>query len=264
MRITNIGHATLLMELGGVRILTDPNFDARLGGLLSRVTRPGLSWDALPRPDALLLTHAHADHLSLASLDIVASGGPVPLYAPPGVAHWLRSRGYSAARSLAPGGAAVITGARGSVTVWAGAAAHQGSRYGVDRWAGRAAANTYLVDSGAESIFFAGDTGLTADSHALVADRLGACGRRLDVALLPIGYAPWWKPRFRRGHLSAADALTLFGRLDARALIPYHWGTFHHLTSGPFDAMRQLETQLAGYARRPDVKIVPPGSTISY
>jgi L-ascorbate metabolism protein UlaG (beta-lactamase superfamily) len=108
-------------------------------------------------------------------------------------------------------------------------------------------------------VFFAGDTGLTDESHCLVADTLWPLGRRLDVALLPIGYAPWWKPGFRRGHLSGADALTLFERLDARLLIPYHWGTFHHFTSGPFDAVRQVEPLLARHPRRHDVRWMAPG-----
>jgi L-ascorbate metabolism protein UlaG (beta-lactamase superfamily) len=263
MRITNLGHATLLVELGGVRLVTDPNFDARLAGLLPRVPTPGLAGAALAPPDAFLLTHAHADHLSFDSLHTLAAGEPVPLFAPPGVARWVARRGYPAARPLPPGEAVTVRGQAGTVTVRAGAAAHQGARYGIDRWAGRGSANTYLIDSGTESVFFAGDTGLGADTHTPLTQELGSNGRRLDVALLPIGRSPWWKPRFRRGHLSPGDALTLFERLDARLLIPYHWGTFHHLTSGPFDALREFEVHLGRHPRRSDVRIVPPGATFT-
>jgi len=69
VQITYIGHATLLLEIAGVRVLTDPNFEPKLGRFLPRVTAPGLEIDALPKLDALLLTHAHADHLSFKSLD---------------------------------------------------------------------------------------------------------------------------------------------------------------------------------------------------
>jgi L-ascorbate metabolism protein UlaG (beta-lactamase superfamily) len=262
MRVTNLGHATLMVEMGGVRVLTDPNFDARLGGVLPRVRTTGLTWGALPAPDAVLLSHAHADHLSFASLRALTARLRVPIYAPAGVARWLVARGHPDARAIRPGESASISGAAGTVTVTAGAAAHEGSRYGFDRWGGRGDANSYLIDSGAESAFFAGDTGLRGDSHALVAQAISARGRQLDAALLPIGRAPWWKPGFRRNHLSPADALELFDWLGARVLIPYHWGTFHHLTSGPFDAIQELEARLADYPRRADVRMVPPGAQL--
>jgi L-ascorbate metabolism protein UlaG (beta-lactamase superfamily) len=251
--VTYIGHATLLLELGGVRLLTDPNFDPRLGGFLPRVSPPGIPLAQLPPLDAILLTHAHADHLSFPSLDALPR--EVPLFAPPVVAHWLRRRGYEQATPLAPGESTPV----GPLRVRAAAARHLGARYAVDRW--RSAANMYLLDSGDRACFFAGDTALTPDSHRMVTMHLEARGRQLDVALLPIGHAPWWKPRFRRNHLTADDALTLFERLGARVFIPYHWGTFRHLTSGPYDAIERLRGRLDGHHRRSDVKILEPGAT---
>ena len=69
MRVTYIGHATLLIELGGATFLTDPNFDPKLGRILPRVSAPGIALEALPSLDSILLTHAHADHLSFDSLE---------------------------------------------------------------------------------------------------------------------------------------------------------------------------------------------------
>ena len=257
MKITYIGHATLLLEIAGARIITDPNFDPHLGRFLPRVSAPGIALDALPSLDAILLTHAHADHLSFDSLDRLPRD--IPLYAPPAVARWLRAKRYAHAEPLAPGEQTAIAG---TVRLHAERATHQGNRYGIDRW--RSAANMYLAETDAESLFFAGDTALMPDTHTLVERVLWSANRTLDVALLPIGYAPPWKPGFRRGHLSADDALLLFDKLRARYLVPYHWGTFDHVTSGAYDAINRLKSILPTYSRNADVRILEPGTMLEH
>jgi L-ascorbate metabolism protein UlaG (beta-lactamase superfamily) len=252
MRITYIGHATLLLEIGGARLLTDPNFDAKLGRILPRVSPPGIALDQLPALDAILLTHAHADHLSFDSLERLPRNAP--LFAPPPVAKWLRRLGISHAIDL-PAGESVAVG---DVSIHAAAATHRGNRYGFDRW--RSAANMYLLDGG-ETVFFAGDTALTGETHRMVEQTLWNHERGLDLALLPIGYAPWWKPGFRKGHLTANDALTLFERLRAGTFVPYHWGTFRHVTATAYDAIRRLRTQLEEHHLRASVRILEPGET---
>jgi L-ascorbate metabolism protein UlaG (beta-lactamase superfamily) len=117
----------------------------------------------------------------------------------------------------------------------------------------------YLVDTVNESLFFAGDTALTPETSGMVEKHIRSAGRQLDVALLPIGHAPWWKFNFRRGHLTSDDALTLFERLDAKILIPYHWGTFRHLTAGAHDAIVRLRARLPEHARGHQVRIIEPG-----
>jgi L-ascorbate metabolism protein UlaG (beta-lactamase superfamily) len=136
-----------------------------------------------------------------------------------------------------------------------------GSRYAIDRW--RSAANMYLVENDMESVFFAGDTALTADTHRLVDQVLWENGRSLDTALLPIGHAPPWKERsFRKGHLTGTDALALFDILRARVMLPYHWGTFRHVTAGAHDAINRLRDVLATHHRRDHVHIVEPGESL--
>ena len=119
----------------------------------------------------------------------------------------------------------------------------------------------YLLETKTVSAFFAGDTALVADTTDLVESHLTSTGRILDLALLPIGHAPWWKPGFRKGHLTSGDALTLFERLKARYLIPYHWGTFNHVTSTAFDAIDRLRTALETHPLSSSVKIQEPGMT---
>lgn len=254
LRITYIGHATLLLELAGVRILTDPHFGRRLGRFLARVSAPGISIADLPVIDALLLTHAHADHLSFACLDALPNN--VPLFSPPAVARWLSRRGYVHARPLAPSESVDLRG----LTIRAAAAKHYGSRYMIDRW--RSAANMYLLLTERHSVFFTGDTALTQETDRVVHDHLTGKSRQLDVALLPIGHAPWWKPGFRRGHLTSSDALALFERTQARHFVPFHWGTFHHVSAGPFDAIDRLRARLPDYEHRERVRILEPGETL--
>lgn len=253
MKITYIGHATLLLELGSAKILTDPNFDPKLGRLLPRVSAPGIALDKLPQLDAILLTHAHADHLSFDSLERLPHD--IPLFAPPVIARWLRRLGNPNAVDLPPDGSATV----GDVTIHAAGATHRGNRYGFDRW--RSSANMYLLDAG-ESIFFAGDTALVPDTHRLVERILWDHGRELELALLPIGYAPWWKPGFRKGHLTHEDALTLFERLRARIFVPYHWGTFRHVTATAHDAINRLRASLMSHHLNASVRIIEPGEAL--
>ena len=253
MRITYIGHATLLMELGGVTILTDPNFDTKLGRILPRVSAPGIALEKLPALDAILLTHAHADHLSFDSLDRLPKH--IPLFAPPVIAKWLRRLGHTHAVELPAGEKASLA----NVEIHAASATHRGNRYGYDRW--RSSANMYLIDAG-ETAFFAGDTALVGDTHHLVERVLWRDDRQLDLALLPIGYAPWWKPGFRKGHLTHDDALTLFERLQARVLMPYHWGTFRHVTATAHDAIDRLRESLRSHHLSAAVRIVEPGDSL--
>ena len=121
----------------------------------------------------------------------------------------------------------------------------------------------YLLETDDESAFFAGDTALTPSTHELVEEVLWAQNRELDIALLPIGYAPRWKPGFRRGHLTGDDALQLFQILRARAMLPYHWGTFRHVTASAHDAIDRLRSSLVQHDARERVHVIEPGESLT-
>ena len=223
--MTYIGHATLLLQFGTASILTDPNFDKKLGFFLPRVSAPGIEMSELPRISAILLTHAHADHLSFKSL--AALPRDIPIYAPPIIAEWLQREGFRTASGVEPEQRYEISG----VAVTAMRARHMGARYGLDRW--RGAAQMYLMDDGTRSILFTGDTAITPDASALART---IRPRRVDIALLPIGYAPRWKQYlFRRGHLTPADSLTLFEQIECTNPRPFPLGD---LSSRDFGCIR--------------------------
>lgn len=200
--ITWLGHATVLLEIDGTRLLTDPVLGRRVGPLV-RVAR-GVSPETIERIDAVLLSHLHSDHAHVHSLRRAARSAPV--IAPPAAGPWLRRRGLSDVRELAPGEETRI----GSLRVTATPAQHDGRRHPL----GPAAEPVGFAVRGSRSVYFAGDTDLFAEMARLAGS--------IDVALLPVA---GWGPTLGPGHLDperAAQAAALIGPSIA---IPIHWGT---------------------------------------
>lgn len=206
VRATWWGHSTVWLEDSGVRLLTDPLLVNRLAHLHRRrgpvPTLPG-------PPDAVLVSHLHADHLHLGSLRQL--GPDVPLVLPPGAADFVR-RGLGPGRrgrcvELGPGESTTV----GALRVTAVPAAHHGGR---GPWSAvRGTAVGYLVQ-GAARTWFAGDTGLFAAMAELAP---------LDLALVPVG---GWGPTLGPGHLDPAAAAEATRRVAARWAVPVHYGTF--------------------------------------
>lgn len=218
--LTFLGHATVLIELGGLRILTDPILVDRLM-FLTRVVRP-LDPALFAAVDLVLISHLHLDHfdrLSLARLD------PAPeIIVGPGGAGLARRWGWERVTELAPGQSRTVR----DVLVTAVPASHPGSR---PPFGPRGTAVGYLLESGEARIYFAGDTDLFPEM-ATMAD--GA----LDVALLPIG---GWGPRLGSGHLDPARAVEAAARVRPRYAVPIHWGTLW-----PYGLQRMSATRLEG------------------
>lgn len=206
MRATWWGHSTVWLEDSGVRLLTDPV----LGNRVAHLRRRSGPQPVLPgAPDAVLISHLHADHLHLASLRQVAGDGPlvVPKGAAAFVANGLGRRYGDRCVELTPGDRIEV----GGVRVTAVRAAHRSGRGPWSRY--RAVPLGYLVH-GAARTWFAGDTGLF-DAMAELAP--------LDLALVPVG---GWGPTLGEGHLDPHAAAEAVRRCAPRWAVPVHYGTF--------------------------------------
>ncbi len=203
-QVTWIGHGTVLIELDGVRLLTDPLLRERVAHLHRHAPLPPAS--ALDGIDAVLLTHLHRDHLDLPSLRQV--GRAVPIVVPRGGGRLLLRRGFDSVREIAPGEEIAL----GSLRILATEARHHGGRGVVGA---RGPALGYVI-AGSRRIYDAGDTDLFDGMRAI-----GAGG--LDLALVPI----WgWASRLGPGHLDPRRAAQALELLRPGVAVPIHWGTY--------------------------------------
>jgi L-ascorbate metabolism protein UlaG (beta-lactamase superfamily) len=250
-RLTWIGHATVLVEVGGVRVLTDPLLRSRLGHLRRHGPAPGAG--TLRDLDAVLISHLHLDHLDLPSLRRLDPG--VPLFVPRGAGDYLRRMGFPRARELAVGERARIAAADGAgVDVLAVSAVHDGRRQPLRRLA---AETIGFVIEGPRHVYFPGDTDLSDD----MADLAGT----LDVALLPV----WgWGPSLGEGHLDPERAAQAAAVLAPRLAVPIHWGTFYprglaRLKPAPLrDPPHQFAARVAALAPEVEVRVLAPGKSV--
>ncbi len=259
-RIVFLGHATVLIECDGVRLLTDPLLRGRVAHLRRQVPpvdpRVLAEWAGWTAPKIVLISHLHHDHLDLASLRLL--GLDTPLLAPAGAGEWLRRRGFADVTELRAGEATGTVGA-GGLTVTAVQARHDGRRHP----GGRRAETLGYVVRGSRTIYFAGDTELfdgmadlgggvceestrgalgrapagisesvhgasgrtpagTSESVRGASGRVPAGTSRIDVALVPVA---GWGPKLGPGHMDPLDAARAVARLAPRIAIPIHWGT---------------------------------------
>jgi L-ascorbate metabolism protein UlaG (beta-lactamase superfamily) len=202
--ITWWGHATVTVELGGLRVLTDPLLTGRLAHL--RRQGPAVPSEAAVA-DLVVISHLHADHLHLPSLRRVSPRADVA--APAGAASLLRRAGRDATvHELGVGDEIAV----GDVRVRAVAAHHDGRRLPGSRHCGPALG--YVLSAGGDSVWFAGDTGLF--------DGLAAVGP-VRTAIVPVG---GWGPSLGPEHLDPAQAAEAVRRVGAEHAVPVHYGTF--------------------------------------
>ncbi len=206
LQVTWLGHSTVVMEVGGRRLITDPLLRRHSGPLRRRGRPPlGHQWQDV---DAVLLSHLHHDHAELRSLRML---GDVPVLTGPANAAWLLRRGL---------GGVVLEGwcdLGGGVSVRLVKAVHH-ARPMPHR---PNEAHGHLLRTAEAAVWVAGDTELYDEMTELP----GYAGRdRLDLAVVPVG---GWGPRLSPGHMGPEEAAAACAMTRARWALPYHWGTHH-------------------------------------
>lgn len=241
LRVCFVGHATFLLQGGGLNVLTDPVWSERASpfGFTGprRRNPPGIAFDDLPPIDAVLVSHAHYDHMDLDTIARLWARDRPRIIAPLGNDSIIRARDAAIEVATGDWGASLPLGASGSAAL---VPVHHWSARGLgDRnhalWAG------FVLRGVGGTVFFAGDTGYDGGRpFRRVTERHGAP----DLALLPIGaYEPRWfmAPQ----HMNPAEAVRGFGLLGARRALGYHWGTFKLTDEGVEQPALDLAQALA-------------------
>lgn len=245
-RVTWLGHATVLIETGGVRLLTDPVLRTRVAHL-RRHPPPA---PVRGRLDAVLVSHLHHDHLDLPSLRSLDPAAPLVVPRGAGRTRAVRSLRRTV-HELRAGEALPIAGA--DVRVRAVRAVHDGRRTPL---AADIAALGYVIE-GPRRVYFAGDTELF--------DGMREIGGELDLALLPV----WgWGPKLGPGHMDPGQAARAAALLRPAVAVPIHWGTLLPLGTGRRhrrllrDPGAAFAAHVADLAPEVRVAVLTPGQTL--
>lgn len=206
--ITWIGHASFLIQTPEHSVLVDPNW-ARWLKVIKRIKHPGMELHDLPAIDLVLVTHAHFDHLDRKTLKAVASDQPIVV--PRNVGNLVHDLGFNKVYEMRNW----QTFNHGSLKITMTPAKHWGARVLHDSHRGFGG---FLIEYAGRSILHCGDTSYF--------DGFTEIGKRADVeiALLPIG--AYDAPTKRDVHMNPEEALQAFTELNARTMIPMHYGTF--------------------------------------
>ena len=211
--ITLVNHATVLIRLGEIAVLTDPIYSRTISYFFPRVQKAGIPFNDLPAVDHILISHHDYDHLNLKTLRRLRRRGSSGVILPRGLASYARRAGFERIVEMSVWEEFEENGLR----ITSVPAKHVSNIKARDD--NRSACCGYVLQTDSRCVYFAGDTGY-ADFFQELGDRFS-----IDVALLPIGaYKPYnW---FKDLHLHPTAATQAFLDLRAKHLVPIHWGTF--------------------------------------
>jgi L-ascorbate metabolism protein UlaG (beta-lactamase superfamily) len=240
-RLTWLGHSTVVLELDGMHVVTDPLLTRRVAHL----------WrSAVPEfdrtVDVVLLSHLHWDHFHLPSLKRLAVGSTAVV--PRGSERLVSRAGFASVVGVRSGDKVQI----GNVEVAVTHADHASSR----RARTRSEAVGYVLH-GSRRVYFAGDTDLF--------DGMRDLREQLDVALLPVA---GWGRTAGAGHLDVTKAVSALELLEPRHAVPIHWGTYAPFgldkLSGPATAAEDFRAEAARRAPQVAVHVLPLGGSLSF
>jgi L-ascorbate metabolism protein UlaG (beta-lactamase superfamily) len=252
--VTFIGHSSFFLQIDGRKVLIDPVFSKRLI-LLRRQRYPGVLLEELPSIDLVLLTHAHMDHLDLASLRRVVrimrrlTGGTPEVVVPRGVEDLVENLGFSRVHRLDWWQETIVKGLKVTMTP----CKHWGARLFRDMHRGYGG---YVVEGGGHSVYHSGDSAYFEGFREI--------GKRLkpEVALLPIG--AYFPDSHRAVHTSPEEAVQAFIELGAEEMIPMHFGTFR-LGREPMDEpLKRLRAEAERLHIKGKLKVLEEGETIMH
>ncbi len=238
LRATWLGHSTVLIEIDGLRVLTDPVWGPRASP--SRLAGPKrfqpvpVALRALPPIDLVIVSHDHYDHLDYPTIRELARS-EVPFVTSLGVGAHLEAFGVPAQRIVELDWWESHTLPNADLSITAAPSQHFSGRGLKDRnatlW------SSMVIRSARHSVFFSGDTGLTTE-YATIRERLGP----FDLVMLEVGA---WHPSWGDIHLGPRNALEAHALLGGGAFLPIHWGTFS-LALHPWDEPAETLLALAG------------------
>jgi len=249
--ITWIGHASFLIQVAGMNILTDPIFgDASI--FFPRILAPGIAVDQLPPINYVLLSHNHRDHCDLKSLHALKKLHPsLIILVPQGDKQWLEKKGLGLVIEHTWWQAHTHETNNGPM-VFTFLPAHHWSAQGFfDR--NKSLWGSWMISVKENHVYFAGDSAYSSHYHQ-IADQFPLRA----TALMPIAPGeslPW----MRKSHMDAQQAVQAFIDLKADRFIPMHWGTFHFgldTFSGPIDRLNTAWN--AAHALREHKKLIIP------
>ena len=231
-----LGHATVLINFFGIKILTDPVLFPRVGIRLpgftigpKRLTAPALEFHELPNVDLVLLSHAHFDHLDLRTLRCFDESTRV--ITARSTRDLLKGTRFSHITELDWGQSKSLSTAAGEIEITAFPVKHWGARTQRDTYRGY---NGYLIERSGHRIIFAGDTAMTENFVAL--RRHGP----IDIAIMSIGaYNPWI-----HSHCSPEQAIEMANAAGARFIMPVHHQTFRLSFEPLREPIERFETAL--------------------
>ena len=230
LRVTWIGHATVLIQVAGINIITDPIF-GNSSVLFPRIIKPGIPLDKLPPIDVVLISHSHYDHMEKPALRFLAKKHPgISFLVPEGNKRWFDKRKITGVTEISWWQSSTIKGASCSFLP----AVHWTQRTMFDR--NRSLWGSWMVQIGSTTIYFAGDTA-RGEHFQAIANEFPA----IDLAILPIGPC---EPRefMKHAHIDWQEAIQAFQVLRAKQFFPIHWGTFrfgHEPAALPINRLKE-------------------------